>query len=564
MKNYLRLFLSIVFLIFILNVAQAEVPKGITQAEVLKDITQAEVPEDITQAEVPKDITQAEVPKDITQAEVPEDIIQEKIPEDITQALNTVWKFKFSGGGYGTAFFIGPNQVVTNFHVMLLGQKDTSYNNLVIDDFSLEQGDKRLNLKKVLYASAVDDLVILETKEEVSDYLNVSKEKPSRSLLEITYPEGLLISPMIRNLGRLFALGYPRGVKQTFIHSEKHGVMDDGYNYEMSVNQVGLEGLSGGPVLNEKKEVIGVAYRVTENRLNVIKMSRLEKLRRGLIGLDCSDISLLSSCIELEIENLKERARQKDRIAQFALADSYHVGKGVKKKIKKAFKWWLESARHRYAPAQHKVAIIYYRGEGVKEDKEEAFYWMEQAARQGFVPSKYELSLMYYAGSGVDQDDEKAFYWMEKAAEQGYAPAQYQVAIMYSEGRVVDPSDKKAFDWMEQAARQGYPIAQHGLAIMYLNGRGVAPSDKKAFDWMEQAARQGYPRAQYELARLYYKGRGVDQSDKKAFDWMEQAAKRNHAEAQEGVALMYDFGIGVKPDKTKAFQWRKIKQLNIK
>ena len=138
MKSYLRIFLILVSFVFVLNVVQAEIFKDI-------DL---------------------------------------EIPKNILQAHKLVWKFEVSDifydngtvGGFGTAFFISPNHVVTHFHVITDGKGGSKGHS--IQDMYLVQGNKRLNFSKVLYAFAEDDLVILETEEKVSDYVDLSKKKP--------------------------------------------------------------------------------------------------------------------------------------------------------------------------------------------------------------------------------------------------------------------------------------------------------------------------------------------------------------------------------------------------
>ena len=442
MKSYLRLLLISIFFIFVLNVAQAEVSEGITQ---------------------------------------------EEIPEEILEAHEAVWKFKVSNinengtvvfNASGTAFFIGPNQVVTNFHVISVG-KNESYKSRSIKNIYLKQGDKKINFTKVLYASAVEDLVILETEEEVSEYLNVSEEEPS---------------------GRLFALGYPDG-KQTLIHLEEYGVSDKVYDYEIAVNKSDLPGLSGGPVLDEKKELIGVAYRASGNMLRFIKVSKIEELRRGSIGIDCSEFSL-SFCVEEAIQNLEEKAEQGDILAQYQLALMYLEGKGVDQDEEQAFYWMEKAVEQGYDLAQIQLALIYlfgtqvaigykkllrqlFRGLGLSLedvlDEEKAFYLLEKAANQGNFLAQYQLALMYLEGKGVDQDEEQAFYWMSKAARQGYA---------------------SAFDWMLKKAEEGYASAQYELALMYLEGKGVDQDEEQVFYWMEKAARQGYAKAKKMLLQI--------------------------------------------------------------
>ena len=376
MKNYLKLFLILVSFIFILNVAQAE------------------------------------------------------IPENINQAHKAVWEIKNSVNR-GTAFFIASNQVVTNFHVISeffinVGK----YRSL--GDFSLQQGEKRIKLRKILYASALYDLVILETKEKVSEYLSMSEEYPS---------------------GSLFVLGYPQGVRQTLIHSGKYGISENKYSYTLAVNHIDEDGgLSGSPVLDEKKEVIGIFNASINNILEVIKVSKLEELRKGEIGLDCSNLPW-RDCIEQEIQNLTEKAEEGDPQAQLVLGIMYIFEIGVDKNEEKAFDWMEKAATEGNAIAQCLLALMYL----VLDHNEEI------AAKEGYSLFQYLLTLIMYLDFDKN-NKEKAFYWMEKAAIQGYAPAQYELALMYLEGKGVDKNEKKFFQWMLKAAVQGHALAQDSLS----------------------------------------------------------------------------------------------------
>ena len=68
MKEYLRLFLNLIFVIFVLNVAQAEVSEDMTQVKA-PHVAQAEVSEDMTQVKAPH-VAQAEVSEDMTQVKL--------------------------------------------------------------------------------------------------------------------------------------------------------------------------------------------------------------------------------------------------------------------------------------------------------------------------------------------------------------------------------------------------------------------------------------------------------------------------------------------------------------
>lgn len=75
------------------------------------------------------------------------------------------------------------------------------------------------------------------------------------------------------------------------------------------------------------------------------------------------------------------------------------------------------------AAAQYDLADSYYMGKGVAQDAIEAVYWYRKAAKQGHAAAQSKLGWMYQNGLGVQSDTNMAIYWYNKAAEQGYAEA---------------------------------------------------------------------------------------------------------------------------------------------
>lgn len=69
--------------------------------------------------------------------------------------------------------------------------------------------------------------------------------------------------------------------------------------------------------------------------------------------------------------------------AQFALADLYFNGEGVKRNLPQAFKLYLSAASQGMPEAQHNVGVMYYNGYGVKRNTSEAIKWWKTAAKNG-------------------------------------------------------------------------------------------------------------------------------------------------------------------------------------
>ncbi len=80
----------------------------------------------------------------------------------------------------------------------------------------------------------------------------------------------------------------------------------------------------------------------------------------------------------------------------------------------------LEKARLGESGAQCELAKLYYLGkEGVMEDNKRAFYWFMKSARQGNRIAQFYIGECYRRGDGIDEDKDEAKEWYQKAAEQG-------------------------------------------------------------------------------------------------------------------------------------------------
>ena len=442
-------------------------------------------------------------------AQAPEASSQEGTPENIKQAQEAIWKLVAQDnvrGFFMTTFFIGPKHVVIPFS-SLYGMRSMT-------DIYLVQGEKRLGLK-VLYASIEDNLVILETKEEVDKFLNISKEEPSGRLVALGYSQE--VQPTHRQT-------LQQDIQQTFletlIHSKEYEVNNGVYEYGMAVNKSNLKIADGYPVLNEKGEVIGIAlasnYTIMFNMLNIVKVSKLEELSKGFIGVDCSKILSLRACVEKAIKNLEKRAEEGNRRAQEMLF------------------------RYLYSKVENK-------------DEKEAL--LEKAVKQGFALAQIELAMKYSEGKEVEPNEEKAFELMKEAAEQGNVFAKVKVAFGYLEGKGVAPNKEKAFELMEEAAKTGYVVAVYNLAVMYSQGKVVNRNEEKAFELMKEAAGLDFAPAQNDLGNRYYHANGVKQNIEEAVKLWLASAEQNDPDGLFSVGDMYVFGVGVEKDRKKAIEY---------
>ena len=340
------------------------------------------------------------------------------------QISRSVWNIS----NYGTAFAIGPNQFITNFHIIAFFLK---YNNSIKDMALSQEGrDSKIQIKRVVALSISYDLALLETEENVTDYLSI-------------------VDSSVEQSEKLSVFGYPGGVLKNL---KKIGsVLDeDSHFYTFPVNYSKLGGLSGSPVLNEKGEVVGVISLGNSNIAVAIKAKFLQEFIAGKEAINCSHMRA-KICLQKDIEASKNLSDAGGAYVQYALALIYLNGIEVEKDGEKAFEWCEKSAKQNFAPAQLSLAKMYSNGIGVEKDEEKAFEWCEESAKLNFAPAQFALAKMYSNGIGVEKDEEKAFEWCEKSAKQNFAPAQFALAEMYSNGIGVEKDEEKASEWYEKS-----------------------------------------------------------------------------------------------------------------
>ena len=418
----------------------------------------------------------------------------EKNLEQDSYPSSAIWKIQIDRVG-GTGFFISPNLFVTNFHIVAY----RDFFDLKRTSLSQETHSRVLGIKRVYALSALDDLAILETKESVTNWLDIADNTP-------------------KPYEKLFSIGYP-GEHWAKVRKTGNISYQNKYIYSFPFNHIYLGGSSGSPVLNQENQIVGIFFSSTSNSNSntayVIKVKRLKKL---LVENSQYTNLTYESMKKKAIQKLKSLAK-KEPFAQYQLAWMYYSGIGVEQNFEKAFYWFQKSAEQGFALAQFKLAWMYQEGEGVEQNLEQAVYWYKKVAEQGNADAQFNLAMMYLTGGiGVEQNFEKGFYWLKKSAEQGNTNAQYNLAVVYlTDGIGVEQNLDKGFYWLKKSAEQGIPPALYNLAVVYLTGGiGVEQNLDKGFYWLKKSAEQGNADAQNKLAEMYDNGTGVEQNFKKA------------------------------------------------
>ena len=119
------------------------------------------------------------------------------------------------------------------------------------------------------------------------------------------------------------------------------------------------------------------------------------------------------------IIEIRSRAEQGEKEAQFRLGGCYNEGVGVSRDDVEAVKWYRKAAEQGYAASECELGVCYQLGLGVPKDEVEGVKWISKAANQGYAVAQSCLGICYGKGEGVLQDDVEAVKWFRIAAEQG-------------------------------------------------------------------------------------------------------------------------------------------------
>lgn len=191
--------------------------------------------------------------------------------------FNAVYKVNHAGGS-GSCFYLkSVNLFVTNFHVV------EGYHNLAIQD-----NEKNFHLARVVLVSPSLDIALLAAEGDFSSL-------PS---IELSNAEDAIIGQRINVAG--YPFGMPFTVTEGTISSPKQ-LMDN--NYYIQTDAAVNPGNSGGPMFNEKGEIVGITVSKFNNADNMgfgIPVGTLKKVLEDIADLDRSKFNVqCSSCDSL-------------------------------------------------------------------------------------------------------------------------------------------------------------------------------------------------------------------------------------------------------------------------
>ena len=449
--------------------------------------------------------------------------VKEDIPSSVNKVKSSIVELFLKtnkGRSAGTGFILEDGTLVTNVHVIL--DKSNSFVNQINSDhlpqIEIFQEGRLLDVQVISIQAldSVHDLALLNVKgSEIPPAIKKPRKKldlKKEKLFFVGYP-----------YGKLKAMGQkgPIEIFESKVHTEVH----------MPVSNSDVPGASGSPIVNKKREVVGILTSGSdlENKIIFSNNDSLFSLQNAEYGVQCSKSTSIKNCFQqMEDFHLKE-ALKGDTFAQYKLGLYYFIDS----EYKKALKWLKQAAQGEFILAQHQLGNRLHTLELYKE----SFKWLELANQNGYKASMYLLGVMHYLGQGVPQDYKKAMKFFKDASSKKSIPNfKYNVASMYARGEGVSKNHKEAIRWHQLAVESGSLKSLVKLGLYYYIGQNEVLQDyKKAIEYFKLADQHGNSNATYMLSLMYHQGEGVPQDRKKAFEYLKQAAQQGHKEARSSL-----------------------------
>ena len=361
----------------------------------------------------------------------------------------------------GTGFFITPDTIVTDFHVVEVIKESIDHSGLFFANKTIgfvSRADIRIRNMDAFY-----DMAVLKVEGYRSEFF-YSIDPSFDFEKDIKNSEGLTV------------VGFPgsRFRVERGYFAENNSFGNSSFVRINSRNSKHLSGMSGSPVFSNGK-LVGIV-KIADNFSLVF--TSVNKLRELLLKPDISCSS--AQCIREEKAMLMLRAEAGDRTAQLIMGSQA----AIRGQYDKAIDWYRKAALQNLYMAQYYLAQLLSRMEvgydrlvgvlleqkdlSILQDEEngmrkEAIYWAERAATEGNMADAQLLFGLFFEEGILDilpQDWEKAFYWYRKAVTQGHPGAVKKIEKMSKNKDVPLPLRKLAYRTFIKVSRSQRLSAQ--------------------------------------------------------------------------------------------------------
>lgn len=156
----------------------------------------------------------------------------------------------------------------------------------------------------------------------------------------------------------------------------------------------------------------------------------------------------------------RQAAKKGNKHAYFWVGRGYAEGHGVERSQEKADKFYAHFVLWAKKPEADAMAKCYlghyYRFTPTDKDLKKAAKYYLESAMKGNLDGQFAIGSCLLNGSGTKKDPKAGIEWLKKSAAAGFPPAMHSLGKCYEEGIGVAVSDKEAIEWYSKAAIQGH------------------------------------------------------------------------------------------------------------
>jgi TPR repeat protein len=228
----------------------------------------------------------------------------------------------------------------------------------------------------------------------------------------------------------------------------------------------------------------------------------------------------LNALFKVYFQKLWEGANAQDPDVWCALGSAFDLGRGVKRNIEEAIRWYQRAAEAGHTKAMVNLGLCLQRPEASSSDVSAAVRWFREAAARGDHRGMIWLGFSYRDGKGIPCDLAAAVQWFIKAVEAGDAHSMIHVGRMYAQYL---SSPAEALPWFLRAAKAGLSEGPLCLAFLYNDRRSDMYDPVEAIKWYSVVAAgsgRSAALAMLVLARKYRDGVGTSRDPEMVKQWL--------------------------------------------
>ncbi len=172
----------------------------------------------------------------------------------------------------------------------------------------------------------------------------------------------------------------------------------------------------------------------------------------------------------------------------------------------------------------------------------------EALCQHGDAGACSDLGLLYRRGRVVARDDSKAAELYKRACDAGFVRGCANLAVLYEIGEGVSRDYARSMSLSQSSCQHGDPIACHNQAILYLHGEGVAVNVARASQLFERSCDGGWAQSCLAAGEVLERAKKLD----RAATFFQRACDHDSGKACGKLGTLMAEGKGVPRDADRA------------